>query len=323
MFKHGSLAQSKKKRWTPAPRAGAGAGAPGGAAPTTAPAPGPGAAPSHRAGSSRDPPPRRSSSSKYLPNGRARDPTAFGGPTGPLRLLKVDLGGQAGWMLPFALVGLIALALWSIGVGPLRVMAARQAMQDRPQPTTCKIEHGGRSATRSGGRRDPRLARPDRAGRWFLIEAGVLSFSKGIVHPYYVSALGAGDGGDDRRGAVAFVAQGRRRVHAPRADPDRGRRRPSRPSWRCCGDDHYMHWFWPVLIVGAAVGVVALIALRRWTRPAMALTLCLLLLAPGAYAATTWEFAGRGHVPRRRPARRGGGRPARRGPAETCGSPGR
>ena len=56
--------------------------------------------------------------SKYLPNGRLRYPVAFGGPTGPLRLFEEGLGGQAGWMLPFALLGLIALALWSIGVPP-------------------------------------------------------------------------------------------------------------------------------------------------------------------------------------------------------------
>ena len=29
-------------------------------------------------------------------------------------------------------------------------------------------------------------------GSWFLIEALVLSVSSGIVHPYYVSALGPG-----------------------------------------------------------------------------------------------------------------------------------
>ena len=58
-----------------------------------------------------------------------------------------------------------------------------------------------------------------------------------------------------------------------------------------------MHWFHPVLIVGAAVGVVAILALRSRTRQAMALTLGLLLLAPSAYAATTWQFVVEGTFP--------------------------
>ena len=49
-------------------------------------------------------------------------------------------------------------------------------------------------------------------GGWFLVEAVVLSVSTGIVHPYYVSALGAGHRGDGgrRRGGV------RRALTAPR-----------------------------------------------------------------------------------------------------------
>ena len=41
-------------------------------------------------------------------------------------------------------------------------------------------------------RRDPRLAVLIVLGGWLLVEAAVLSLSKGIVHPYYVSALGPG-----------------------------------------------------------------------------------------------------------------------------------
>jgi len=52
-----------------------------------------------------------------------------------------------------------------------------------------------------------------------------------------------------------------------------------------------------MLIVGAAVGVVAVLALRHFTRQAMALTLGLLLLAPAAYATTTWHFAVEGTFP--------------------------
>ncbi len=52
--------------------------------------------------------------------------------------------------------------------------------------------------------------------------------------------------------------------------------------------EHYMVWFVPVLAIGAAVGFVALIALRRLAAPAVALTFLLVLVAPTAYATTTW-----------------------------------
>ena len=48
--------------------------------------------------------------STFLPNGRYRNPIPFGGRPSPLRLFGNGLGDQAGWMLPFALFGLIALA---------------------------------------------------------------------------------------------------------------------------------------------------------------------------------------------------------------------
>ena len=48
-------------------------------------------------------------------------------------------------------------------------------------------------------------------GGWFLVEAVVLSLSKGIVHPYYVSALGPGTGAMAGAGAVAFVELARGR----------------------------------------------------------------------------------------------------------------
>ena len=38
-------------------------------------------------------------------------PIPFGGPPSPVRLFGVGLGDQAGWMLPFALFGLLGLAL--------------------------------------------------------------------------------------------------------------------------------------------------------------------------------------------------------------------
>ena len=52
--------------------------------------------------------------------------------------------------------------------------------------------------------------------------------------------------------------------------------------------EHYMLWFVPVLVVGAAVGVGAFVALRRLAAPAVAVTFLLLLVTPTAYATSTW-----------------------------------
>jgi len=256
LLKHGSLAHIERE----ALRARAQRGGPAGGVPGNPPGVPLGIAPAIA--------PNKRPLSKYLPNGRARQPTAFGGPIGPLRLLGAELGGQAGWMLPFALLGLVALALWSIDARP----------------------------EQSRARYDPRLAGLIVLGSWFLIEAAVLSLSKGIVHPYYVSALGPGTAAMIGGGAVAFVDLGaRRRLRLALI--------PIAVATTVAGQlvllhrDHYMRWFWPVLIVGAVLGVVAILLARRWTRQAMALTLCLLLLAPAAYAATTWEFPVEGTFP--------------------------
>jgi 4-amino-4-deoxy-L-arabinose transferase-like glycosyltransferase len=80
---------------------------------------------------------------------------AFGSSTGLTRLLNAEMGGQVSWLLPAALVALIAL-LW-------------------------------------GTRRAPRTDRTRAAallwGGWLLVTAAVFSFMAGIIHPYYTVAL--------------------------------------------------------------------------------------------------------------------------------------
>jgi 4-amino-4-deoxy-L-arabinose transferase-like glycosyltransferase len=208
--------------------------------------------------------------SATLPNGRNRNPIPFGGSPGPLRLLGVGLGDQGGWMLPFALIGLL-------GVG-LVILLDRQAPSTSP-PTATAVPR----------RRDPRLAGLLVLGGWFVVEAAVLSLSKGIVHPYYVSALAPGAAAMAGVGAMAFAKLAGRKRH----------------DWRMllgpCAivatvaaqvvllhREHYMHWFVPVLLVGAGVGTCALLLLRRFAPFTMAVTFCLLLVAPTAYATSTW-----------------------------------
>ncbi len=207
--------------------------------------------------------------------GREPDPIPFGGSPGPFRLFGHGLGDQAGWILPFAFVGLIAaLLLWWF---------------DRGAPAT-DAETG--SAGR--GRRDPRLATTLTLGGWLLTEAVVLSTSKGIVHPYYVSALAPGAGAMCGIGAWAL--------------------------WRlCAGRDRaiglllaavaiagtaaaeivlmhrheYMRSFAPVLAVLAGLALLALLVAALLRRPpfavgAVAVALAVLLVVPTGYASTTW-----------------------------------
>ncbi|HEX3911107.1 MAG TPA: glycosyltransferase family 39 protein [Solirubrobacteraceae bacterium] len=197
----------------------------------------------------------------FLPNGRERNPIAFGEGVGPLRLFERGLGNQGAWLLPFALLGLIALALLVLG--------------------------------RERERRDPRLALLLVMGAWFLLEAGVLSLSKGIVHPYYVSALGPGVAAMVGAGAYAFAQLAKRR------------------DWRLAllaiaaattvaaqlallHRDHYMAWFTAPLIAvtGLALltvlGLALLPRLRSLAAPAVALVLGALCIAPAVYAASNW-----------------------------------
>jgi 4-amino-4-deoxy-L-arabinose transferase-like glycosyltransferase len=212
--------------------------------------------------------------------GREKDPIPFGGPPGPLRLFHVGLGDQAGWMLPFALFGLISLALL--------LLDGRRRRQDN--------EH----KERESGRRDPRLAALLVLGGWFAVEAVVLSLSKGIVHPYYVSGLAPGTGAMAGAGVLALVSLAR----------GRGSRRIWGLALMVCAvvgtvavqvmlmhREHYMEWFIPVLVAGGAVGLCAFFALRRLALPALALTFLLLLVAPTAYAATTWLAPAEGTFP--------------------------
>ena len=99
---------------------------------------------------------------------RRAKPVPFGGTRSPVRIFGVGLGGQAGWLVPLALIGMLALCLTVRGRG------------------------------------DRRMAGLFVLGGWFVVELLVLDFSAGIVHPYYSSALGPGLGAMVGAGAVAI-----------------------------------------------------------------------------------------------------------------------
>jgi 4-amino-4-deoxy-L-arabinose transferase-like glycosyltransferase len=101
---------------------------------------------------------------------RLLKPVPFAGARTPWRIFGAGLGGQAGWLVPLALIGMLALGL-----------AVR-------------------------GRGDRRTAGLFVLGGWFLIELATLDFSAGIVHPYYSSALAPGLAAMVGAGGVAIAS---------------------------------------------------------------------------------------------------------------------
>jgi 4-amino-4-deoxy-L-arabinose transferase-like glycosyltransferase len=90
---------------------------------------------------------------------------SFGGSAGLLRLFNSIVGGQIAWLLPLALLGL-ALGLW----------------MHRRAPRT-----------------DPARSAYLLWGGWAVVTWAIFSFSKGVFHPYYTTALAP---------AVAVLAAG-------------------------------------------------------------------------------------------------------------------
>ena len=231
---------------------------------------------------------------------RNRYPIPFGGPPGPLRLFGVGLGDQAGWLLPFAFFGVIAVALSAI-------------LRRRRRPPAAEPEQelpAGPEDEPPGGRRDPRLATAIVLGGWFLTEAVVLSTSKGIVHPYYVSALAPGTGAMAGAGLAALIELARREHRLWVATL------VSAAVAATLGAQlflmhryHFMIWFEPIVAAGAIVGVGVVLAAPRLAPGALALVFALLLIAPSAYAASTWLAPVEGTFPAA-------------GPRQAAGAPG-
>ncbi len=186
-----------------------------------------------------------------------RYPVSFGTSPGLLRLFRTGFGDQGAWMLIFALLGMVAIAL------------------TRP------------------ARRDPRLAGLIIFGGFFLVEAAFLSFSKGIVHPYYISALAPG--------AAVMVGAGAASMRRLR-----GRRYAlilgsavvltAAVQIALLHHAHYMR-FWQYLLIPLALLATAAALRARHSRAALAGVLAVLLVAPTAYAATTWRHPVQGTFP--------------------------
>jgi 4-amino-4-deoxy-L-arabinose transferase-like glycosyltransferase len=192
--------------------------------------------------------------STYLPDGRLRDAIAFGGETSPMRLFENRLADQGSWTLPFAIFGMLALAL-------LLLIGERK-------------------------RCSPRLAFLIVFGGWLLVEVVILSLSKGIVHPYYISAVAPGAAAMIGAGAFALTRFAKQRSWGVLLLPCAVGATVA-AQIAVLDYQHYLRWFVPILLGGAAVLVLAMAA-RRLAAPAMGLLVCLLMFAPAVYAKTTW-----------------------------------
>jgi 4-amino-4-deoxy-L-arabinose transferase-like glycosyltransferase len=206
--------------------------------------------------------------------------TTFGGATGPLRLFNEGLGGQAGWLLGFALVAILALAV----------------------------------ATRLR-RSDARTGWLIAAGGMFLTTAVAFSLAQGIFHPYYVAQLapftaalvGAGSGWflSRHRGAGLFAA----------AALAAGVVTELLVLHELPGQ---LTWLPAILLFAGAALAVALVAARGRLRGAvLAAALGLLLLAPASWAVQTLGHATNGTFPAGGPSQAGfggGGGPGGGGP---------
>ena len=190
----------------------------------------------------------------------------FGGTPGPLRLLNTALGGQAGWLLGFALVSGLAI----LAASRLRRADARSGWL---------LAVGGALAT----------------------TAVLFSFASGIFHPYYVSLLAPFAAALTGAGAAQLIGGGRvARIAAPLAVLAgvivelvvRG----NYPG--------QLTWLPPVLIVVGALAALALVAFssRAVRMAAVGAAVAALLAAPAVWAFDTLGHATSGTFPAGGPA---------------------
>jgi 4-amino-4-deoxy-L-arabinose transferase-like glycosyltransferase len=192
------------------------------------------------------------------PTGRQRGFSAipFAGTRSPVRIFGTGLGDQAGWLIPLALIGMIAVAF-----------VAR-------------------------GRRDRRTAALYVLGGWFLVELLTLDFSAGIVHPYYSSALGPGTAAMVGAGAVALGSLVRadpaRRALSGYVLAVLAIGGTVAAQLVLIGREGDPLWWRVPLVVLCLGGVVAILAARARAGWAIAVAVGALLVAPAVYSFSVW-----------------------------------
>jgi 4-amino-4-deoxy-L-arabinose transferase-like glycosyltransferase len=212
------------------------------------------------------------------PSGGGGGPS-FAGSPGWLRMFNSLLAGEISWLLPLALVGLVA-GLW---------------------------------ATRRLGRTSLRRAGFLLWGGWTLSFLVVFSGAKGIFHPYYTVVLAPGVAALAAGGAVALWRLGRR---SRRWAPVLPLVVAANGAWAAVvlhRVPDYDTWLWPLVAVGGALaaGLLALALFKvrpaRLLGPVAAVVAAATLLAgPAAYSVTTARTVHTGGAVTAGPASAGG-----------------
>jgi 4-amino-4-deoxy-L-arabinose transferase-like glycosyltransferase len=224
----------------------------------------------------------------------------FGGPTGITRLLSAQFGGQVSWLLPAALLSMLAL-LW---------------------------------VTRRAVRTDRTRAAVLLWGGWLLCTGLVFSYMSGIIHPYYMVALAPAIGALVGIGAMAAwrarhgwpgrtAAAAALLISAVWAFQLLART----PSWQ--------PWLRPVVLLAGLAGAAAILAGPHLTALAstasgrlalagvpVALALLAGLAGPAAYAIDTVSTAHTGALPSAGPQTAAFGGPGGPGGPEAFGGGG-
>jgi 4-amino-4-deoxy-L-arabinose transferase-like glycosyltransferase len=196
---------------------------------------------------------------------------AFSGTPGWFRLINNALGDQGGWLLPLAILG---------GVS---VLGALIAERDRRRLGTFAV-----------------------IGGWFAAAAVIFSFSSGIIHTYYLSALAPA--------TAALIGAG---IVALWRDARAGGLRAGLPiaalalsGWlevALLRRSGYDSWLQAVVVIGTAAAVVGLVGLatgvtlgverRRVATVSVCLAVAALFAAPAVWSSTVFKNAVSGVFP--------------------------
>jgi 4-amino-4-deoxy-L-arabinose transferase-like glycosyltransferase len=203
---------------------------------------------------------------------------SFSGATGMLRLFNSLMGGQASWLLPAALLALVA-GLWSV-------------------------------------RRAPRTDRTRAAlllwGGWLVVSGIVFSLGSGVIHTYYTVALAPAIAALVAIGGR--LAWDRRRSRPAVAVAAAAVALSTGWAWTLLDrTPHWMLWLRMVVAVAGAAAVAGLLAglhrdalARRLLVPIAALAAFASLAGPAAYAAQTISTGHTGSTPTAGPSSSGG-----------------
>ena len=202
--------------------------------------------------------------------------TSLWGPTGWDRLFLRSMGGQISWLVPGALIGLVAV-LW---------LTRRAPRTDRTRAAFLLF------------------------GGWLLLTGAVFSFAQGIIHPYYTVVLAPAIGA--LVGMGAWTLWSRRQELFPRLALSAAIL--ATIAWAFVVLGWSPTWApalrWAILVVGIVAAVAIMVTPRSRALLAAGIAgfgLASIIAAPAAYSLQTAGTAHSGAIPSAGPAVQGGG----------------